>query len=152
VLAHDGGAAVAAARPAPAGDGSGERPLVLLSPPAITYSVPTGDCAHDRFDPSGLDDQRLDADASMSDTTAQMLFFREVLRAAADPDVEAGSTRRPFRCSSGQVAAGVPAGRGAAARSSVEQRAAVGFVNAIQVSESFFHDAEWCGRSRFALD
>ena len=116
--------------------------LVLLSASVITYSAfrrVLG--AHDRFEPGALTDLRLDADASMSDTTARMVFFREVLaRAAADPDVEQvalATTVPPFQWSASLLVfrQGEEPPRG----SSAEQRTAVGLrVSAINTSESFF--------------
>jgi predicted permease len=116
--------------------------LVLLSASAITYSAfrrVLG--AHDRFEPSALTDSRLDADAAMSDTVAQMAFFRKVLeRAAADPDVEQvalATTVPPFQWSASLLVfrQGEEPPRG----SSAEQRTAVGLrVSSIQASESFF--------------
>lgn len=116
--------------------------LVLLSGSTITYSAfrrVLG--AHERFEPGALTDARLDADASKRDTTAQMVFFNEVLaRTAADPAIEhaaLATTIPPFQWSTSLIV--FRRGEEPPGGSSAEQRTAAGVrVNAIQVSESFF--------------
>jgi putative ABC transport system permease protein len=116
--------------------------LVMLSAAAVIYGAfQRVLAAHEGLGPRALTDVRLDPGRGMRDTTAQAVFYRQILeRAKTLPGVEAAAlatTIPPFQYS-GTVLV-FREGEAPPPSATSDERAATGTrVNSVQVSEEFF--------------